>query len=236
MLCLRKFEPLTKVSIPFKRESGSKVYQKGEVTSDQYTEFQFPSNGKADPKMWLVGITLNGGHPVKFQFPSNGKADPKVFQSLPDYIEWKAFQFPSNGKADPKQSLYNDPRQCFGDAFQFPSNGKADPKETIRQAEKRALYSFNSLQTGKRIQRMMVLMLASALLIVSIPFKRESGSKVPTEHEDGPFYNKFQFPSNGKADPKVLLREQGRMLVDGFQFPSNGKADPKADLLRTAEV
>ena len=65
------------------------------------------------------------------------------------------FQFPSNGKAYPKQKEDRpfDPKTL--NKFQFPSNGKAYPKIVVvilRLLEMRT--SFNSLQTGKRIQRL----------------------------------------------------------------------------------
>ena len=60
---------------------------------------------------------------------------------------------------------------------------------------------FNSLQTGKRIQR-----------------KREK------DRHHNCF--KFQFPSNGKAYPKTTEATETD-LNTMFQFPSNGKAYPK---------
>ena len=64
--------------------------------------------------------------------------------------------------------------------FQFPSNGKVDPKKT--GCNLRGL--VNS---------------------VSIPFKRESRSKV-TIGIAVTVPIRFQFPSNGKVDPKNLGR------------------------------
>ena len=87
--------------------------------------------------------------------------------------------------------------------FQFPSNGKAYPKEQLRQKQK------------------------GSGIMVSIPFKRESGSKVVAALELHLALS-FQFPSNGKADPKSLKTTGIRLfLTSQFQFPSNGKADPK---------
>ena len=65
----------------------------------------------------------------------------------------RLFQFPSNGKAYPKPNSIN---STGGDnLFQFPSNGKAYPKDRDRrwQAILATLLGFNSLQTGKPIQR-----------------------------------------------------------------------------------
>ena len=87
------------------------------------------------------------------------------------------FQFPSSGKADPKKSLERPDGLTWDDMFQFPSSGKADPKSYLK---------MNYLTSVK----------------VSIPFKRESGSKVDEESTQGDEPQGFQFPSSGKADPK----------------------------------
>ena len=68
--------------------------------------------------------------------------------------------------------------------FQFPSNGKAYPK-TYR------VFYFRRCRHS-----------------VSIPFKRESISKVNACKQRGNHDDQFQFPSNGKAYPKVYLRKQ----------------------------
>ena len=115
--------------------------------------------------------------------------------------------------------------------------------------------SFNSLQTGKPIQRGSFsprkgtksrsfqfpsngkaypkasdrsMHRLSANEPVSIPFKRESLSK---GRGNSLIISKrcipFQFPSNGKAYPKT--KNTQRLLTGWrqFQFPSNGKAYPK---------
>ncbi len=60
--------------------------------------------------------------------------------------------------------------------FQFPSNGKVYPKAQASQSAAPIL-SFNSLQTGKYIQRHKSKTRFSKSARVSIPFKRESISK-----------------------------------------------------------
>ena len=85
------------------------------------------------------------------------------------------FQFPSNGKADPKKQ-----QEFFAKVwleFQFPSNGKADPKDWQVRCITRYTARFNSLQTGKRIQSSKYARGVRKRRDVSIPFKRESGSK-----------------------------------------------------------
>ena len=60
----------------------------------------------------------------------------------------------------------------FTEEFQFPSNGKVYSELKIPTARGKRL-SFNSLQTGKCIQRHRIFG-AVVVSIVSIPFKRES--------------------------------------------------------------
>ena len=112
------------------------------------------------------------------------------------------FQFPSSGKADPKSPPGAETQQ-LAIGFQFPSSGKADPKKgNSRQAR------------GPRYH-------------VSIPFKRESGSKgIVVVAFLFIVKVQFQFPSSGKADPKLQTAAR-RINEDMFQFPSSGKADPK---------
>ena len=116
------------------------------------------------------------------------------------------FQFPSNGKAYPKPALLGGVRDTRTRTFQFPSNGKAYPKLTIEtQATEEQVFVW-----------------------VSIPFKRESLSKVAERNRGCQLIHWFQFPSNGKAYPKRLSVKSGKgKFTILFQFPSNGKAYPK---------
>ena len=116
------------VSIPFKRESGSKVYTL--VTKKRVSTVSIPFKRESGSK--VDEITVKTGE-VLFQFPSNGKADPKSVTEFERYL-W----------------LYE---------------------------------GFNSLQTGKRIQSQLWFSYGH-LQDVSIPFKRESGSKVFDEEID----------------------------------------------------
>ena len=89
------------------------------------------------------------------------------------------FQFPSNGKAYPKVCGCDEASVIDNIMFQFPSNGKAYPKTK---------HKFFKKNFRRR---------------VSIPFKRESVSKVIIGiiSVGG---REFQFPSNGKAYPKGI--------------------------------
>ena len=190
---------VSEVSEPFQFPSNGKAYPKIGVGAGMPPPnlFQFPSNGKAYPKLLVVigiatltptsfnslqtgkriqssGRQLFRGYRV-FQFPSNGKAYPKISKKLRDSGISIQFQFPSNGKAYPKSktsmSVY-----CFRLTFQFPSNGKAYPKSHSAQERLLLAKSFNSLQTGKRIQSKPTAW-SGRNKNVSIPFKRESVSK-----------------------------------------------------------
>ena len=88
--------------------------------------------------------------------------------------------------------------------FQFPSNGKTYPKVAQANDEFRKRVSFNSLQTGKGIQRHVRVPVSSLALLVavSIPFKRERVSKVSKGFDLVRLTSMFQFPSNGKGYPK----------------------------------
>ena len=142
--------------------------------------FQFPSNGKAYPKVrtaaeWLF-LTV-------FQFPSNGKAYPKPPLNPIGGNKNSAFQFPSNGESISKDD--REPRRdwCQSWQFQFPSNGKAYPKQS-KNCE---------ILLGKKFQ---------------FPSNGESISKV-TKIDYEFRSNEFQFPSNGKAYPKVTTIDIG---------------------------
>ena len=159
------------VSIPFKRESVSKVRML--LLWWNRLKFQFPSNGKAYPKIEITVVNPDGTVvSIPFKRESVSKvlscwragAHGQCFNSLqtgkriqsghllePVPLKKLKFQFPSNGKAYPKSIL-----KVLSDeelVFQFPSNGKAYPKyHKVFQFMRKPRKCFNSLQTGKRIQ------------------------------------------------------------------------------------
>ena len=112
------------------------------------------------------------------------------------------FQFPSNGKVDSKDHIIDVGLEQVT-VFQFPSNGKVDSKTIIDfDIFEPTGSSFNSLQTGKWIQRrknqwLLMLMkkcfnsLQTGKWIQSFVFSKSK----PREYL-------FQFPSNGKVDSK----------------------------------
>ena len=70
---------------------------------------------------------------------------------------------------------------------------------------------------------------------VSIPFKRESRSKVPVGVNAQAEYgaSKFQFPSNGKADPKEIMKNLNLNMALMLRFNSlqTGKQIQRAPIL-----
>ena len=100
------------------------------IFSSLESGFQFPSNGKAYPKL-VVFRTDQDEEAIMFQFPSNGKAYPKYSgEERPSGRDDQEFQFPSNGKAYPK-GLWVIFLSANTFLFQFPSNGKAYPKNSF---------------------------------------------------------------------------------------------------------
>ena len=141
---------------------------------------------------------------VLFQFPSNGKAYPKTLTPSARLKKKKPmFQFPSNGKAYPKFSVIEMRRRlmfCVSIPFKRESVSKVkDIRDVIRTQ-----VCFNSLQTGKRIQRLYLKMRTISCIMASFNSlqtgKRiQSITSTSTVGDDGAM---FQFPSNGKAYPK----------------------------------
>ena len=199
---------LTRVSIPFKRESISKGLVSGKYTIT-YNEFQFPSNGKAYPK----DNNEYGAHIANVSIPFKRESISKEYSSEDCCFYTKCFNSLQTGK-------HIQSREAAGGGtrkrrkFQFPSNGKAYPKDRVAM-------SSNAVFT-----------------CVSIPFKRESISKaglLPASVSKALLgFNSLQ---TGKHIQRDILNDEARAAIIGFQFPSNGKAYPKlaeaqADALR----
>ena len=168
----RYFQAIGKEKVSIPFKRESVSKDKGMFCSGRRSWFQFPSNGKAYPKSPYKFFRQL--HLNLFQFPSNGKAYPKKTGSRGTKISGESFNSLQTGKRI--QSLVLDMAQGIKGEFQFPSNGKAYPKEV-------PLQQF----AGYR---------------VSIPFKRESVSKVTKTSLKFNLHLLFQFPSNGKAYPK----------------------------------
>ena len=115
------------------------------------------------------------GPAAQFQFPSNGKAYTKEAKLNTLVEDGHTFQFPSNGKAYPKANHHEE----LGLALSFNSlqTGKHIQRTELVGRTFVNKVSFNSLQTGKHIQRKRCIDGVGKLHQVSIPFKRESISK-----------------------------------------------------------
>ena len=212
------------------------------------------------------------------------------------------FQFPSNGKADPKNNMPNWTHLWLSESFNSLQTGKRIQRQFAKilpwlstkevsipfKRERgskgwswlRSEYlteCFNSLQTGTRIQRITYKLRDVFGNIVSIPFKRESGSKalspssvavgrisvsIPFKRERGskdiggpccwdsckkvsiPFKREsgskdrtawgiswcgiqVSIPFKRESGSKDMIRVSHPDRKNMFQFPSNGKADPK---------
>ena len=215
---------MKRVSIPFKRESVSKVIGVT-ATPERTDEFQFPSNGKAYPKLERTGFRFRStaqvsipfkresvskagnirqrrASPLLFQFPSNGKAYPKPTSSAPPLpppppLVSIPFKRESGSKAMPHWN-----EQRLGKEFQFPSNGKADPKRCRTGTSNGSAKSFNSLQTGKRIQSKSF---TNFPLVLRSFNSLQTGKRIQRYNREDVtiFAKEFQFPSNGKAYPKL---------------------------------
>ena len=162
------------VSIPFKRESISKVPMWVSVSRRRNIVFQFPSNGKAYPKERLPQ-TLASSFSLSFNSLQTGKAYPKLSRQEHIYVDFE-FQFPSNGKAYPKGSRSRE--GTAADSVSIPFKRESISKVATVEKALRAAESFNSLQTGKHIQR------------------KAQIAKVAAE------LTEFQFPSNGESISK----------------------------------
>ena len=139
------------------------------------------------------------------------------------------FQFPSNGESVSKADQHIEQKDEIGNiSFNSLQTGKRIQRKQIFLLEQSGISSFNSLQTGKRIQSMRIIFPICIVGLVSIPFKRESVSKGLKTDQERQQVLEFQFPSNGKAYPKTVKGVSvGDLADEMFQFPSNGKAYPK---------
>ena len=200
-LCLRWWHA---VMLRFNSLQTGKPIQRGDTSAckPKHCWFQFPSNGKAYPKTRAHSTTGNHCHGNWFQFPSNGKAYPKeVVASC--HFQGLGFNSLQTGKPIQSHSHFignDDPETAL---FQFPSNGKAYPKTNMDRTGTARFLCFNSLQTGKPIQsslkytwqgncktrfqfpsngkaypKLNATRICGKGRKVSIPFKRESLSKV----------------------------------------------------------
>ena len=164
------------VSIPYERESLSKGVRAEDKVPAKF-EFQFPTNGKAYPKSGNESRYRDlTSVSIPYERESLSK-DDRIFVTVLD----KLFQFPTNGKAYPKlrhrlHKTYDKDR------------------------------SFNSLRTGKPIQRVDHVADESFLELVSIPYERESLSKVEKRRGRGRDERCFNSLRTGKPIQRQSIR------------------------------
>ena len=111
--------------------------------------------------------------------------------------------------------------------FNSLQTGKPIQSDNWRKAWGRKHSSFNSLQTGKPIQRTLTEQIRRVK--VSIPFKRESLSKERNLRSrfSGDKLNLVSIPFKRESLSKVEGTPKRKEQQEKFQFPSNGKAYPK---------
>ena len=110
----------------------------------------------------------------------------------------------------------------------IPFKRERGSKATLDSTNPSPEVSFNSLQTGKGIQRKKKSNFARNHTTVSIPFKRERGSKGNSELQSGVGLEKVSIPFKRERGSKVKWQQNCiRKRHNTFQFPSNGKGDPK---------
>ena len=139
-----------------------------------------------------------------FQFPSNGKVEPKWTTS---YIVRAGpickVSIPFKRESGAKEDTLSDESAHSRNEFQFPSNGKVEPKASSESLIWQCFKGFNSLQTGKWSQRPDThVPCTPGRLRVSIPFKRESGAKVRM-HASVTVQNSVSIPFKRESGAKV---------------------------------
>ena len=163
----------------FQFPTNGKAYPKREVLMNFLKGlmllFQFPTNGKAYPKLSDAEQTFFPT--LEFQFPTNGKAYPKrkrkrrlivgrlkvsipyereslskAWQCLPSVPTYQV-SIPYERESLSKVFSKLEEVRMVVKKFQFPTNGKAYPKEKNDLDHLDCRYCFNSLRTGKPIQR-----------------------------------------------------------------------------------
>ena len=237
--------------VVFQFPSNGKAYPKSALRHWGITilitlSFNSPSNGKAYPKagsiedIWAIFSfnSLQTGKPIQslsffvhcvhifwFPFPSNGKAYPKKSPGLPCNKPGVCFHSLQTGKPIQRFSaLRNGAKK--GDVFPFPFKRESLSKGPSRQANAHSIkWGFNSLQTGKPIQReshYSVSLKEGNTCFNSLQTGKPIQSDIGV-HSINTYYPKFQFPSNGKAYPKPASLMSVECSVHSFNSLQTGK-------------
>ena len=133
-----------KVSIPFKREGTCELHDVN--NPENFTEFQFPSNGKA--RVNFIPSLHSPPLQVSIPFKREGTGEPGLRSRKGTKRLLVSIPFKREGTGEPVKPFYY-PTPTF--LFQFPSNGKARVNEIRAQLRQIWAKSFNSLQTGRHV-------------------------------------------------------------------------------------
>ena len=185
----------TFVSIPFKRESVFRG-RSGKRGTLAGRSFQFPSNGKVYSE--FPGPLGNEIIQFMFQFPSNGKVYSEFCCRGSCWLCPLAFQFPSNGKvySESRRMGYGCPEGIW---VSIPFKRESVFRDSAKRVwTRRGKKRFNSLQTGKCIQR-----------------AKETQGKQPWKYG----FNSLQTGKCIQSESK----QREKIAQKVFQFPSNGK-------------
>ena len=118
------------------------------------TSFPFPSNGKPEHK--CAEICRNNGA-TSVSIPFKRETTSQVFTDPVPHVAIIAFPFPLNGNAHRKEHLAGHNPNQFTEKFPFPSNGNAHRKDSkLKSPHRNGLNRFDSLQTGTRITRIVI--------------------------------------------------------------------------------
>ena len=190
---------LSQVSIPFKRESVSKVKMRMPLGCSTYICFNSLQTGKCIQRKIME---CQRQEFASFNSLQTGKCIQSDFD-LGTVDEEEKFQFPSNGKVYPKTRMVENVVEGLSVSIPF-------KRESVSKVIK---FSINLVKIKIR---------------VSIPFKRESVSKAfpktvyPSVQTAG--FNSLQ---TGKCIQSMNNAKRHAKRIAEFQFPSNGKVYPK---------
>ena len=134
-----------------------------------------------------------------FQFPSNGKAYPKTNSLI--FKNFISVSIPFKRESVSKGPDETEEEET-DESFNSLQTGKRIQSSELNEVQRAAVDSFNSLQTGKRIQRF---------------------SQSVSQFLSHSCFNSLQ---TGKRIQRIIV-VAGDNADAGFQFPSNGKAYPK---------
>ena len=160
-------------------------------------------------------MTIQSGH-IEFQFPSNGKVEPKERENAgPSVASIYQFQFPSNGKVEPKKERCTDNNHAQNIlSFNSLQTGKWSQRLRLRKRTQGTSECFNSLQTGKWSQR-----------------------KSSQHRNSASVMKQFQFPSNGKVEPKIHKHtHKGELMEVSIPFKRESGAKVKIQETRNKWV